>query len=314
MNILITGANGCLGCEIVKLLQNENHKLYLVDRNFSNFNNEDSFEFIKADITNLQVLNSLIGEIDCIIHLAAKVHIKPKTEEDKNEFYEVNYEATKKLYEFALESHVKHFLFISSISVYGDKTESLVNEESDCNPVSDYAKSKLMAEEEGFRLFETKQLPITVFRLATVFGPNDRGNYGKLISAVRKGCVPVVGRGESLKPIVYVKDVAEILVLVLFDSNFIGDKFIISEGNYLYNDIISNIESVFNKKAFKIKIPVFVLKIMNFIGIGRGIVAKLKTLDSSFSVDNSKLKNKLDFKYKYNFTKGLKDSSIYYNE
>lgn len=310
MNIMITGANGSLGKELVKLLEQDN-KLFLVDFSFSDKKNNISY--IETDIRYINLLYQIEDDIDCIIHLAAKVHVKPKNDEEINEFYEINFEATKKLYKYAIEKKIKHFIFISTLSVYGESTKDIVTEDSLCNPLTPYAKSKYLSEEEGLILFNNDKLPITIFRLATMYGHNDRGNYGKLISAVKKGLVPIVGKGKSYKPIVYVKDVANIISKSIFNKYLIGQTYIISENNYMYKDIISTISSIFNPNVKKILVPSFLITIFKLLKIKKSVFGKLITLDSNFQVNNDKLIKILGYNYEYSFEDGLKDSFEYYN-
>ena len=313
MNIVITGANGSLGYEVVKQLDSNNNNLFLFDRTLNKYTSGNNYILLEADIVNLDKLNSLSDNINCIIHLAAKVHVKPKNDKERDEFYQINYEATKNLYHWRLEKRVKHFIFISTLSVYGETTFVEVNEESKCNPSTDYAKSKYQAEEFGLKLFENNNFPITIFRLATLYGKYDRGNYGKLIGAVQKGYVPMIGKGVNNKPIVYVKDAASVIVRSLFNKEMIGQKYIISEGNYSFKDIVLTLKKLFNPKLFIVVIPMFVINIFKVLRLNFSVFGKLITLKNDFKVNNSKLTNTLKYSYKYNFESGLKDSFDYYN-
>ncbi|MGL1890214.1 MAG: NAD(P)-dependent oxidoreductase [Spirochaetaceae bacterium] len=312
MNIIITGANGSLGFAVVSKLLQMDHKLFLLDRSLSRYRSSDNVILIESDITNTDYSNKIKVDIGCIIHLAAKVHVKPINEEEKEEFYKVNYKATKDLYTFGINRNVKHFIFISTLSVYGEKTVGMVDEMSECNPISDYAKSKHMAELVGFDLYESKGFPITVFRLATVFGKYDRGNYGKLIKAVQKGIIPMIGRGQNFKPIVYVEDAAEVIVETILNNDMIGNLYIVSENNYTYRNLIYTIKNIFNKKVVTIIIPNFIISILELFRLKSGIFGKLITLKSDFEVDNSKIKQLMINAFKYNFEDGLKDSYEYY--
>lgn len=311
-NILITGANGTIGYELVKQL-NENNKVIAVDQLFNNLHAySDKVTFAKADICDREQMEPLFKNIDYVVHLAAKVHVLPKCDEDIKQFYKINTEASNNIFELCVKYSVKKIIFFSTIGVYGNK-KGVINELTEPNPVTPYGKSKYEAEKLGLQLVKEKGLPLVILRPATIFGNLDRGNYKSLISLCKRRLSLIPGEGTNFKPIIYVKDVANAVINIMNKEIHPGEIFILSQGNYKYIDIIRSIEQVMKIKTLKLRIPLYIINILNKFFTIR-IFKKVKTLSESIEVDNAKMINILDYTPQYNFKMGLNDSMDYYNE
>jgi nucleoside-diphosphate-sugar epimerase len=136
VKILLTGSSGFLGQVIGQFLGKEN-SIETLGRNPTND--------IQADLC--RGINSLVG-YDCVIHAAGKAHLVPRSEEDKQAFWDVNVSGTRNLL-MALEEHPpKRFVFISSVSVYGKSNGVLLNEQTPLLAKDPYGQSKIHAEAE----------------------------------------------------------------------------------------------------------------------------------------------------------------------
>lgn len=158
MKILITGANGSLGYHLVEKLK-DNNQLYLLDLNFNRLNHlkeQNNIHFLNTNILDKEQILNLDFELDIIIHLAAKVHTKAKTEAEKEEFFQINTEATKYLYQLALKKEIFHFIFISTISLYGKEFIEVKEHSSLDYEGNPYAESKCLAEKAGLDLYNIK--------------------------------------------------------------------------------------------------------------------------------------------------------------
>ncbi len=310
--VLITGANGCVGCEIVRLLRN-NYKIIAVDKandNLLEFG--DSICFKNLDITNVQDIESCFnGEnINLVIHLAAKVHTISQNEQDIQDFFIVNTEATKTIFDLCVKNKVQKIIFFSTSAVYGTST-GLLDETSPVFPVTTYAKSKYEAEIIGQRMVKENGLPLIILRPATIYGKYDRGNYNTLIKLVKKGLSVIPGNGDNFKSVIYVKDVARIVERFLNQDCSAGEVFIISEGNYKLIEIIKSIETSFEVKSIKIRIPLFLINWLNQF-LKHKLINKLKTLSDSICLNNNKAIGVINYKPNYDFSKGLNDCKKFY--
>jgi len=313
--ILITGANGSLGYHLVEKLKNDN-ELYLLDISFNrlkHLEDQNNIHFLNTNILDKNNILSLNFELDIIIHLAAKVHTKAKTGAEKEKFFQINTEATKYLYQLALKNKISHFLFISTISLYGKEFIQAKENTSLDYEGNPYAESKFLAEKAGLDLYKNKSLPLTILRLATLYGKYDRGNYKKLIKYANKGVLPIVGQGNNQKSVIYVKDVAELINKILNNKNTYGEIYNVSEGDYKYSKILDIISEVFEQKVVKIKAPETLINFYKKLPFSLPVLNKLETLSTITTVNNNKMIEELGFKPEFSFEKGLEDSKEYYN-
>lgn len=277
MKILITGAGGWLGSELTERLLEEGNSIRAFVLFSSNKLNElkekykDLLEIVEGDICNKNDIDKCLEEIDVVYHLAAKVHSLPKSKEDEEQFFKINTEATEQLFKLCLKHKVKRVIFYSSVSVYGE-SEKIIDVNSPKNPVTAYAKSKLMAEEIGLRLFNEQGLPITIIEPVTVYGGDDVGNFEKLKKLVNKGFVPRFGDGENKKTVIYYKDLITMTIKIAKDIDTLGTVVICGSESVSYNHIIGVLcrSSIKRVRVLKIgnTITKFIIKSCNFINLG----------------------------------------------
>lgn len=291
LTVLITGANGLIGTQLLNLLLEKVplKKIIAIAKDKDDDNNLINYDknifILYHDITNNddQKFFKILSEVDIIIHLAALVH-KPKAPE--NEYFKVNHLGTKNLIESFVKyslSKRKQFIFVSTVSVYGDYKSDMYKEDDICIPQTPYAKSKLLAEQEIQKFAALHNMPFTIFRPATIYCMHDKGNIGKLIKMIKYYHFFVVfGKGDNLKSFVYIKDVAMLIIKAIQNPNAYKQIFNVSAGPVTINEIINIIAEAYKIKLLKIKIPLF-----GFIKFLK-IVKKL-TINSIYSYDKASL-------------------------
>lgn len=209
MTVLITGANGYLGNVLVKrLTESDIRDLLLVDLGIFS---HKLFDYSRLDLRNCKFQEILSPSVDAIIHLAG-VSNDPSCELDYRLTQEININASKRLIDFASIAKVKKFIFASSASVYGANCYP-VDELSELNPQSDYAKSKI--EVENY-LLEHKELNPVIFRFGTLFGQSPKMRFDLAINlmvkdAILNGEINVNGGNQS-RPFLHVEDAANIII------------------------------------------------------------------------------------------------------
>ena len=250
MNILVVGGAGYVGGGIVDKLQ-QKHQVTVYDSLIYENEFRKNVNFIYGDIRDYSKLNKILKDYDAVVWLAALVgdgacSINPTLT------YEINSDSVKNL----VGNFKGKIIFFSTCSVYGAQ-EGVLNEESEVNPLSEYAKSKLVAEE-----ILTNSDAI-VFRLGTLFGIGDEFSRIRLdlvvnvlvTKALIDKKMSVFG-GEQWRPLLHVKDVANAVDHTIESSlkgvyNLHYKNFKISEIADLIKERISNVEIVTTPLPFQ---------------------------------------------------------------
>ena len=236
MNILIVGGAGYVGGGIVDKLK-KHHQVTVYDSLIYEESYRKDVNFVYGDVRDQSKLLKLFKNHDAVIWLAALVGdgacaINPELT------FEINSDSVK----FLAENFKKRIVFLSTCSVYGAQ-DGLLNEDSSINPLSEYASSKVQAEEY------LKGSNSIIFRLGTLFGISDEFSRIRLdlvvnilvTKALTEGKLTVFG-GEQWRPLLHVNDVANAI-----------EQTIDSETNGIFNlhyknfKIIDIAEAIVNK-------------------------------------------------------------------
>jgi nucleoside-diphosphate-sugar epimerase len=258
MKVLVTGAEGFVGQTIVEELSKKNVEVFCLARPKSERTN-DSKTFFRADIVNLESLKCLdeLKNIDGIIHSAGLAH--QFDDVDEKAFWQINVEGTKNIALTAARLKAKHFILISSVSVYGKvrglRGRATIDEDSKCEPEGFYAQSKLEAEKIAIEICEKNNVPLTILRLATVIGERDRGNTARLIKVIDEGRFFWIGKGENYKSLVYKNDAAQACISVLDKKTDKTEIFNVTAAPVSMKEIVSEIARHLKKRIPEIYIP-----------------------------------------------------------
>lgn len=188
-NILVTGGAGYIGSHMVYLLLKNGYNPIIID-NFSNSSDKNikslekifskKIEVHNIDLKNQQDLLQLqLKDIDAVIHFAALKAVGDSVEKPI-EYYENNVSGTINLLKWMKKNSVFKIIFSSTAAVYGMTDEIPLTEEFETNPVSPYAKSKLMVEDILKDSYEAYGINSVILRYFNVAGNLDQGEIGDL--------------------------------------------------------------------------------------------------------------------------------------
>ena len=202
--LLFTGGTGFLGKNVMPLLQKE----YEVTT--CGITPEDMIQVNLA-----KNVPELPQQYDIVLHAAGKAHIVPKTEEEKQLFFDINYQGTVNLCNALEQVGVpKALVFISTVAVYGCESGELITEEHPLNGDTPYAKSKIMAEEYLASWCKEHGVILGILRPSLLAGKNAPGNLGAMVNGVRKGFYMNITGGKVVKSVLMAEDIARLLPLV----------------------------------------------------------------------------------------------------
>ncbi|WNL30670.1 NAD-dependent epimerase/dehydratase family protein [Aliarcobacter cryaerophilus] len=277
MKLLITGSNGFIGNYFIN--------------NYKSKYNIKTFSFLKDDINTLDC-----NTIDIVFHLSALVHQMDGA--STNEYEKINVIQTIELAKKAKESGVKHFVFMSTVKVYGEETNSKYTENTVCNPEDDYGKSKLKAEQELQKL-EDENFKISIIRTPIVYGYGVKANIKNLINLVNKVPVLPFGKIKNKRSMVYIGNLCHLVDKIIIQKK--SGIFLASDDEAISTSrLIELIAKNLDKKIYLVKIPFFesLLKILK--------PSFHKRLYGSLEIDNSITKEKLNLKNPYSVEDGIK--------
>lgn len=203
--LLFTGASGFLGYNIRPILEKsyEVHTIGLTD--------DDDIKINMA-----KEVPQINTHYDVVLHAAGKAHVIPKTEEEKQVFFDVNYQGTINLCK-ALENAgiPKALVFISTVAVYGCEYGELIDETHPLDGESPYAKSKIMAEEYLTKWCSEYGVVLGILRPSLLAGKNAPGNLGAMVNGIKKGFYMNIAGGKVVKSILMAEDIAHLLPLLV---------------------------------------------------------------------------------------------------
>jgi UDP-glucose 4-epimerase len=215
MKFLVTGASGFLGKELMSLLTRNGHKVVVVGRNPSSYDNK-LITVHKADITDLRTLQSCREQhrIEGIIHLAAAVP-KNKDEDQAGQMSDVNVRGTVNLFEVFGDSLLS-FVYASTAEVYGlPQTKGPIGEDASPLPLSFYGASKLSGEHFARVYANRLGISVAALRFTVLYGPGDtiaRAVPNFINQALRGQELQVYG-GEELRDYLHVTDAVNAVYL-----------------------------------------------------------------------------------------------------
>ena len=294
MKVLITGQNGYVGRVLTNLLLENKYDVLGCDINYfpTPFDNDlHEISNVVSDIRDITEKD--LKKVDVIMHLAGLSN-DPLGELNSKLTHEINYLSTVRLAKISKQAGVQRFIFSSSCSTYG-KNLTFANENSDLEPLTEYAKSKVKSESEILALKDEEFCP-TVLRNATVYGNSPSLRLDLVVnnltaSAFVTGKVKLLSDGTAWRPQLHVEDMSNAFLTVMESSEELIRGHIFNVGN--------------NDENFKIyQIAEEVKKIIP--GSEIEFVNKSNKDSRSYKVDFTKINNTLGFKTKWNLEKGIK--------
>lgn len=292
-NILIIGGAGYVGTVLTENLLEKGYFVTVYDLLIygNNISDHKNLKVIKGDIRDLDYLKKIVKGFDALIHLAC-ISNDPSFDLDPELGKSINYDPFEKLVKLAKDSGIKRFIYASSSSVYGIKSEKNVDESFSIQPLTDYSKYKAMCEEILNKYSDTNFI-CTSIRPATVCGFSPRQRFDLVVNilmnnAYNKKEITVFG-GNQLRPNIHINDMCLAYIMLLkSDKNLInGQAFNVGYENHS------------------------VLQLANLTKTSLGDDIKITQIpsndDRSYHISSNKIKNILKFEPKFTIEDAILD-------
>jgi nucleoside-diphosphate-sugar epimerase len=283
MDILLTGASGFLG----RTIQSELCGFRIISLGRSEENK------IVADITK-EIID--LPAVDMVIHAAGKAHSIPTTNLEEQVFFDVNYIGTQNLLKGFEVNLPRFFVYISTVSVYGRGTGSLLTEDTLLSATDAYGQSKILAEQVVRQWCAHNNVVCTILRLPLIAGFNPPGNLKAMISGIKKGYYFNISGNKAKKSIVLARDVARIIP----KAAQIGGVYNLTDGYHpSLNELSAIIARQLQRKNPK-SIPLIVARFIAYLGTNLSskiplTIDKLNKMTSNLTFSDEKAREQLDW-------------------
>jgi nucleoside-diphosphate-sugar epimerase len=268
-SIFLTGGSGFVGSNLIKLLPS-------------------TYNFL---IYDKKVIPELIQDV--VIHLAGKAHDLNNVS-SSDDYYKVNTELTKNVFDAFLNSNAKVFITLSSVKAIADEVVGELLEDTTPNPITHYGKSKLLAEEYILSQQIRDGKRVYILRPCMIHGPGNKGNLNLLYNLVSKGLPWPLGNFKNARSYLSIENLCFIIKeLIERDDIPSGVYNVADDLPVSTNEIINMIAESKGKKANILNISMNLIKVMarfgDFIKLPLNS-ERLKKLTESYVVSNSKIK------------------------
>lgn len=252
--IVLTGATGFIGSHFFEKYQ-------------------EKYKIICISLRNIDVDQINFENVDAVVHMAGIAHSKGV---DPKDYLKTNTELTIKIAEKAKQSGVRHFVFLSTIKVFGNdglivNQPQILTENTPINPVDPYGTSKALAE-KGLLSIEGPGFNVAFIRPSMVYGPRVRGNMRLLLKLVQQSFILPFDYDMNQRSVVSVANLLHLLDRVI-QSDARGIYLAYDGRGLSIKEIIENICKGLNRKVINFQIPVFVFK--GLCLLNKGIMNRL---------------------------------------
>lgn len=236
--VLVTGATGFVGRHLVDALLALGAKVSILVRETSvqpeSWRGKLSVH--TADLGDRDKLSAACAGKDAIFHLGAQVERREVEHEQQRDLQDrITYQGTKTLVDIALEQHIGRLVFFSSVKVMGEGDRHEQDESEAPAPLSNYGKAKLRAEAYVLERCAASDTRATVLRLPMIYGRGAKGNFVRMLHAMRRGWFPALPKIDNRRSMVHVDDVVYAALLACGEGGA-GECYIVTDGRAYSSD------------------------------------------------------------------------------
>ncbi len=306
MKLLVTGGLGFVGSNFIRKLLTENNDYEVINidaelfgadhKNLSEIKNSKKYHFEKGNITNKRFMEEQIAKCDAVINFAAESFVD-RSINDANPFLVSNIRGAFTILDI-ITKQKKRMIQISTDEVFGSLSDGTATEISKFNPSSPYAATKAAAELLVKSYSVTYDSDVVITRCTNNYGPRQFAEKlipKTIILANQNRKIPIYGKGMNVRDWIYVDDHCDAVLLALLNGKT-GESYNISANNEIDNiTIVKKILKIMNKPE----------DLIEFVEDRPGH-------DLRYSLDSSKISEKLEWKVKMSFEEGLKNTVQWY--
>lgn len=241
MRCLVTGASGFIGSALIKRLIKEGHNVTgLIHRTKPKYY-EKNVEYITGDIVDIDLVKSLVKDVDVVFHCAAFA----RDYGHKEIFFRVNFEGTKNLVLACEAFEVKKFIFLGHIRYESEKA------------IGYYSKTKAMAEYYLLDKYKKDKFPVIIIRPGNVYGPGANRWVLRLLQAIKKNRIAIIDGGKGIFLHTYIDNLVDALLAAMKEPRVIGEIIDVTDGdnNTSWGKYLTSLAKMTGKTNIKWNLP-----------------------------------------------------------
>lgn len=311
--ILLTGANGFVGRALSDALLKQGEQVSaLVRKPGSAPEGTAEWAIAASDFDDLAARWPHTLRCDVVVHLAARVHMLHDTASDPLAAYRAtNVAGALRVARAARTAGARRFVFLSSIKAVAESSAGRpLDESTPPRPTDPYGISKLEAERALAQYGAESGMEIVVVRPPLVYGPGVRANFLKLMQAVAGGVPLPLGAVDARRSLVYVENLADVLVHCASDPRAAGKTFHVTDGRDLsVAELVGTLARQLHAPARLLRVPPSVLRAAGWL---TGRSAQLERLLGELRVDSARVTAVLEWEPPHSVEQGLLETASWY--
>lgn len=307
--ILVTGATGFVGGAVVRRLVAEGaaSRVAVAVRRSGVAWPREVKAHVVGDMAPLTDWSVALADVSAVVHCAARVHVmQDRVADPLVEYRKVNVQGTMNLARQAAEAGVRRFVFVSSIKVNGEATETghpfLASDAP--APLDPYGVSKMEAEQALREVSERTGMEVVIVRPPLVYGPGVKANFASMIRWLHRGVPLPLGGVHNARSLVALDNLVDLLVTCLTHPAAAGQVFLVSDGEDVSTtELLRRTAHAMGRSAHLVPIP------SSWLEWGASLLGKkdvAQRLCGSLQVDIEKTRRLLGWRPPLTLDQGLK--------
>lgn len=306
--LLVTGAAGFVGTAVCAALETAGRPLRRAVRV-----PEPALRDAVAigDISPSTDWRAALADVRCIVHLAARAHVMSDSATDPlAEYRRTNVQATLRLARQAAAAGVRRLVYMSSIKVNGEATQSPYTESDPPRPEDAYGISKWETEQALSALADATGLEVVVLRPPLVYGPGVKGNFLRLMRLVARGAPLPLASIANRRSLIYVGNLADAVIAAIDAPGAAGRTYLAADGEDVSTPgLIRAIAGALGTRARLLPCPAALLNLGAALA---GRRAEAGRLTGSLQVDATRLRRELGWQARVTLAQGLDETAVWY--